>query len=281
MNILLTNDDGWDAPGIQALASVAREFGTVWIVGPAQHVSGASHQVTWAGTVRLEEKSPMVFAVEGFPTDCVRIAFSQLGIEFDWVLSGINNGGNLGSDIYVSGTVAAAREAALLGCHAIAFSQHRKRFADPDFDWQPAQVMARRVLEQVLNPAHENSAPFTRNINFPDISLEQAHTAAIESCELDRNPLPIAYRQTQPGLLAPEIAYNQRKQSKDSDVFHCFAGTYHGDWFRLCTSDNGWRNRKRFELNVKRTEPHHQLLFSKLLNLLGDFQAKSLPLRNA
>ena len=239
MNILLTNDDGWDAPGIQALASVASQFGTVWIVGPEQHVSGASHQLTWEGPIRLAAKSPRVFSVEGFPTDCVRIAFSQLGIDFDWVLSGINNGGNLGTDIYMSGTVAAAREAAMLGCHAIALSQHRKRFAEPAFDWLPAKVMARRVLEQVLKPAHEYSDPFTRNINFPDVSLEQAHAASIEDCELDRNPLPIAYRETQPGILVPEIAYNQREQSDGRDVFHCFGGRITATRFDFVSSTSG------------------------------------------
>ena len=224
VNILLTNDDGWNAPGIQALASVASDFGTVWIVGPSEQVSGASHQMTWEGNIRLTEKSPQVFAVGGFPTDCVRIAPSQLGVSFDWVLSGINNGGNLGTDINMSGTVAAAREAAMHGCHAIALSQHRKRFTEPDFDWNPAKEMARRVLEQVLNPANEYSATYTANVNFPDVSLEKAKTASIEFCELDRNPLAAVYREVEPNLFVPEIVYNQREQAEGRDVAHCFAG---------------------------------------------------------
>ncbi len=224
MNILLTNDDGWDAPGIQALASVAREFGTVWIVGPADHVSGASHQISWGEPVRLLEKADKVFAVKGFPTDCVRIAFSHLDVPFDWVLSGINNGGNLGSDIFMSGTVAAAREAALQGTHAIAFSQHRKQFEDPDFDWAPAQEMARRVLNETIRPSSEYSEVFTRNVNFPDVSLTDSKTVAIEYCELDRNPFPISYNETEPGVFYSNVNYNQRSRTENHDIAHCFGG---------------------------------------------------------
>ena len=124
MNILLTNDDGWGAPGLRALESVAGAFGNVWTIAPRDHMSGISHQMTFEVPMTLDEKSNQSFALSGTPADCVRVGLAQLDISFDWVLSGINKGANLGSDIFVSGTVAAAREASLFGCRAIAISQH-------------------------------------------------------------------------------------------------------------------------------------------------------------
>lgn len=115
MHILVTNDDGIDAPGLAALVEVARSLGEVTIVAPHCHRSGCSHAATSDQSLHLVERGPRHFALCGTPVDCVRVALLHLDPRIELVLSGINDGGNLGVDVLMSGTVAAAREAALLG----------------------------------------------------------------------------------------------------------------------------------------------------------------------
>jgi 5'-nucleotidase len=113
MKLLLSNDDGIDAPGLAALFDAAREFGEAVIVAPAGPQSGVSHAVTFERAVRLEERSPTHFALHGTPADCARLGLLRVVPDAKWVLSGINHGANLGADVYYSGTVAAVREAVL------------------------------------------------------------------------------------------------------------------------------------------------------------------------
>ncbi len=120
MQILLTNDDGIDAEGLQSLARELSGVGKVIIVAPARGCSCCGHSVTTASPLVVREVREDQFAVEGWPADCVRVAIHHLKLEPDWVLSGINHGGNLGVDILMSGTVAAAREAS---CTAFALWQ--------------------------------------------------------------------------------------------------------------------------------------------------------------
>ena len=128
MKLLITNDDGFSAPGIQLLANVAAEFGQVTVVAPACQQSGISHRITFENPLNLVEKGTNAYSVDGTPADCVRVALSLWEGEFDCVLSGINDGANLGVDIYYSGTVAAAREATFFGLRSIAFSQYRANY---------------------------------------------------------------------------------------------------------------------------------------------------------
>ena len=223
MKLLLTNDDGWDAPGIMALAEVAREFGDVWIAAPDDHVSGISHQLTWFGNIRLSGHGNQTYSIAGTPADCVRLGLNHLGVEFDWVLSGVNNGANLGADIYMSGTVAAAREAALLGCRALAISQHRKDFQNPEFDWRASQEKVKWILAEYCNDGSKSYAPgFVRNINLPDLPVGES--CEILECNLDRNPLPVTYKQSSPGVFESCPDYNGRSKTPGFDVEACFAG---------------------------------------------------------
>ena len=113
MRILLTNDDGIDAPGLAALRDAAAVLGgDLVVVAPAECHSGCGHRVTTDRAIRVEELARGRFRVGGTPADCVRIAVAQLVPDAALVLSGINAGGNLGADVHHSGTVAAAREAA-------------------------------------------------------------------------------------------------------------------------------------------------------------------------
>src|SRR5260370_30058625 len=130
MRFILTNDDGIDAPGLRALEEAARQIGEVIVVAPAEPQSGCSHRVTTSALIRIHPAGPNRFAVEATPADCVRVALHRFGPEPTWVLSGVNEGGNLGADVHHSGTVAAVRAARLHGWTAAALPQaHRQGWA--------------------------------------------------------------------------------------------------------------------------------------------------------
>src|SRR5436190_6597989 len=148
MKILLTNDDGIDALGLAALADAAQTLGQLTWIAPHTHQSGCGHRVTTDGPIRLFRKDENRWAIDGTPADCVRVALFGLAKDVDWVLSGMNHGGNLGADVYISGTVAAVREAALHGKRAIAVSHYRK--GNLEYDWERARRWMNRVLADVI-----------------------------------------------------------------------------------------------------------------------------------
>src|SRR5947209_1509937 len=168
MRLLLTNDDGIAAPGIEALFQAAVQLGEPVVVAPTDALSGCSHRVTTDGPIRIRDEGPGRYAVDGTPADCVRVALHRLVPDAAWVLSGINAGGNLGADVHYSGTVAAVREAVLHGWPGIAVSQYRKR-ALP-FDWRRATAWTVAVLRDLLQ------RPWTPgtlwNINLPHLERE-------------------------------------------------------------------------------------------------------------
>ena len=125
MTLILTNDDGIDAPGIRALLK-AVEGQKVIVAAPVDHLSGCGHQVTTTKAINVHRRSVTEYAIAGTPADCTRIALSNLCPEAKFVLSGINAGGNMGADVYISGTVAAVREAAFHGVSGIAVSHYLK-----------------------------------------------------------------------------------------------------------------------------------------------------------
>jgi len=221
MNILITNDDGWGFDGIKVLESVARQFGNVWTVAPDKPMSGISHQLTFERPMSFVEKEPQSFSLDGTPADCVRVAMTQLDVEFDWVFSGINKGANLGSDIYVSGTVAAAREASLFECKAMAFSQHLNQFKSP-FDWSRPSRMARRLLTELLTRETPNGSWI--NVNFPDLGSDDDENLAIVETEHDCIPLPADYTKTDDGKLVYCSVYNDRVRTPGYDADVCFSG---------------------------------------------------------
>lgn len=233
MKILITNDDGWQADGIVALMEVAQTFGDCFLVGPADHQSGISHQITMHRPIELIQHQPQAYSVDGTPADCVRIGLThlaeKLGHSFDLVLSGINNGGNLGSDVFVSGTVAGAREAAIFGVRAISLSQHRLRFKDA-FDWTHSKSVAHRVLEHCLARSDFEARQYL-NANLPDFSEHDSvpEFKIVDPCQRDPNPLPTGY------MVEPDATsdtekltysgkYNDRKRDAGSDIEVCFSG---------------------------------------------------------
>jgi len=218
MKLLLTNDDGIDAPGLRALLSVARDFGEPVVVAPATPQSGMSHVITWESGVRLEGRGEGQFAIHGTPADCTRIGLLHVAPETSWVLSGINQGGNLGADVYYSGTVAAVREAVLHGWPGIAFSHYLRRGLEPD--WERAAQLAAVVLPLLLARPVEPGLFYNVNLPHPEAT---APDPDVVFCPLDPHPLPLSYRhENDHHYYDGDYQARQRKPGADVDV--CFNG---------------------------------------------------------
>jgi 5'-nucleotidase len=172
MRILIANDDGYLAPGLVALVEACRGLGDIEVIAPEQNASGMSNSLTLNRPLSVFEApagpSKGFHVVNGTPTDCVHVALTGLlDRRPDLVLSGINNGANMGEDTLYSGTVAAAMEGFLFGVPAIAFSLAHKGWAHLD----AAARAARRVVEAAIaDPsfAAPGTAPWLLNVNIPD-----------------------------------------------------------------------------------------------------------------
>jgi len=233
MKILVSNDDGWDAPGIGLLTSVLEELAEVWVVAPATPQSGISHQMTFERPMQLTQYSDRRYHLNGTPADCARVGLTQLGQDFDWVFSGVNNGGNLGVDFFISGTVAAAREATFFGKKAVAISQHRLNYP-AEFDWEAARPLLMRVIKNIFERSDFADGDLC-NINLPDCSQRDRQAVKIIDCDLDRNPLPYDYgraegnrpsedSQSREQTLLYRGTYNQRLRDSDKDISVCMGG---------------------------------------------------------
>jgi 5'-nucleotidase len=219
MQILLTNDDGIDAPGLAALETAVRPLGRPVVVAPDVPLSECSHRVSTKRPIPVAEVGPGRFAAGGTPADCVRLALVHLAPETDWVAAGINAGGNLGVDVYLSGTVAAVREAALSGKPAVAFSHYRR--AGAQIDWSAAAAMAGRVLEVLLQCPPSPGAFW--NVNFPHLDDPAAAEPEIVFCPLDHCQLPVDY-EIDPSGYRYRGVYRQRRYRPGTDVDLCFSG---------------------------------------------------------
>ena len=219
--ILVTNDDGWMAPGIALLAEAAANFGEVTVVAPEVEQSGMSHRITFDRPLAIQQKSTGFYSVDGTPADCVRIAIAKLGGGFDWVLSGINDGANLGVEIFYSGTVAAAREATLLGVPAIGLSQYRVKYLEA-FDWSQQKNLVERLLGQMLT-ADERKPGKWLNLNLPDPSTCPESGPQVIECRADYSALPNQYSDTNGGAEL-DFKYRERPRQEGRDVEVCFGG---------------------------------------------------------
>jgi len=164
MRILIANDDGYLAPGLAALVKAIEGLGEVDVIAPEQNASGTSNSLSLHRPLSLYRGVNGFRYVNGTPSDCVHVALTGLLPERpDLVLSGINNGANMGDDTLYSGTVAAAMEGFLFGIPSIAFSQVEKGWAHLD----AAAAVARSVVESVL-AAGPFKVPFLLNVNIPN-----------------------------------------------------------------------------------------------------------------
>ena len=219
MKFLVTNDDGIDAAGLEALVNAAKDLGEAVVVAPAEAQSGVSHRVTWQEGVRIEARDEKRHAIHGTPADCVRLGLLKLVPEANWVLSGINHGANLGADVHYSGTVAAVREAVLHGWPGIAVSHYRK--SGIPFDWARATEWVRPILKDLL--ARPNEPGLFYNVNLPNLPPD-AQTPEVVWCALDPNPLPLNYRHEEESDLYFAGDYQLRHRTPGADVDVCFGG---------------------------------------------------------
>ena len=217
MNFLLTNDDGFDAPGIATLRAVLSKFGRVITVAPAEEHSGCGHRFTAFSEISVEGQGEDHYVVAGTPVDCTRVGLFKFGEEIDWVVAGINQGGNLGTDVFASGTVAAVREAALRGKPGIAISQFHNQTG---LEWNRSSSHAEFILQELFSRPIPESGFW--NVNLPAFHVENPRPTFVD-CPLDVTPLALEF-QEQASLYRFVGSYQNRPRASDHDVDVCFRG---------------------------------------------------------
>ena len=174
MRILLTNDDGYYAPGLKVLEEIAARLSDdIWVVAPAEEQSGAGHSLTLTRPIRVRKHGDRRFAVAGTPTDAVMMALARIMQDHkpDLILSGVNRGANLAEDVTYSGTVSAAMEGALAGVRSIALSQvYSREGAGDAVPFEAAAAWGERVLRPLLEAPLEPRSLV--NINFPPVGAD-------------------------------------------------------------------------------------------------------------
>lgn len=218
MKIVLTNDDGYDAPGLSALKKCVAPVAECIVVAPKHPQSGVGHRVSLWEPISVEKQDQRFYVVDGSPADCTRLALKVIAPDADWLIAGINPGANLGSDIYQSGTVAAAREAAILGCKAIAVSQYISR--NGVIDWDVTGYHVTSVLSSLFRKRLCNGQYW--NVNMPH-PLSLVETPAYVSCPLD--VFPHDYRFESDGNAYRYVGIiHDRPRMPGRDVDVCFSG---------------------------------------------------------
>ena len=174
MRILLTNDDGVNAPGLKVLEAIARKFSDdIWIVAPMEEQSGAGHSLTLSRPLRVREHGPQHYSVSGTPTDAVMMAIGHLMKDNkpDLLLSGVNRGANLGEDVTYSGTVSAAMEGAISGIRSIALSQvYAKEGLGDSIPFDASAAWGERVVRALLEQPDRGRTLI--NVNFPALPAD-------------------------------------------------------------------------------------------------------------
>jgi 5'-nucleotidase len=181
MRILISNDDGYQAPGIIALFNAMKKIADVEVVAPEQNNSAKSNALTLHSPIYIRQAENGFRYVTGTPADCVHIALTGLlGYKPDLVVSGINNGANMGDDTIYSGTVGAAMEAYLMGIPAIAFSQVERGWGNIE----DAAQWAMGFVQNMTQPSLSQNAPWLLNVNIPNKPFKELKTSKI--CRLGR-----------------------------------------------------------------------------------------------
>jgi len=188
MRILITNDDGINAPGLEVLEEIAARIagteGEVWTVAPAFEQSGVGHSISYTRPMMVARLGPRRFAAEGSPADCVLAAIYDVlqGAKPDLVLSGVNRGNNTGENVMYSGTVGGAMEAALQGIPAIALSQYMgPGTADLDDPFDSARTHGEPLIRRLLASGiwTEEDYRIFYNVNFPPVSASRTGPARV------------------------------------------------------------------------------------------------------
>lgn len=229
-HFLITNDDGFDAPGLAALYLALKPLGTVTVVAPAACHSSRGHAVDTKNAFRLTVQQTQtmgeIHVAHSSPADCIRVALGHLLPEPpDYVVAGINPGANLGVDLFYSGTAAAAREAAIMGVPAIAVS--RLFSAHADIDWEQLGAQVTRVVRLLTEERFQLPAAHFWNVNFP-LPTETGYPEEISIVPQGILPHVVDFKvqETESGerLLQYSGAYRERGFTSGCDVGSIFAG---------------------------------------------------------
>ena len=228
MRILLTNDDGIDAPGLHALRQIAAELSEdVWVIAPETNQSGASHSLSLHEPLRMRRIDERAFAVRGTPTDSVIMGVRHVLKDRapDLVLSGVNRGANMAEDVTYSGTIAGAFEGTILGIRSMALSQAYGGDAAKGLQWQTAIAHAPRIIARLLAI---DWAPFSvMNINFPDREPEDVvDTVVTTQGRRDPGLLQIEERHDTWGNPYYWLAFERRRSTtqEGTDLWAVYSG---------------------------------------------------------
>ncbi len=215
MRILLTNDDGIDAPGLHALRQIASELSDdVWVIAPETNQSGASHSLTLHEPLRMRQLDDRAYAVRGTPTDCVIMGVRHVLKDAvpTLVLSGVNRGANMAEDVTYSGTIAGAFEGSILGIRSLALSLAWGIEPDKGLRWQTAIAHGPALIRRLLSEDWDAST--VMNINFPDCEPDAvAGIAVTEQGRRDPGLLNIDKRTDTWGTPYYWLAFQRRRSN--------------------------------------------------------------------
>lgn len=235
LKILLTNDDGIEAPGIRALhESVTHALKAyqqdlsyeIVTVAPDRCRSECGHSIETSRPLTMRTVRENWHSIDGTPVDCIRVARYAMGFQPDMVFSGINAGANLGVNLMVSGTFAAAREANLLGFAAMAASHYRRPDVPRTWDHTPQWLRQtiHEFIDAALDARRESTHPPLWNVNLPAIHPDPTLIPTRAECDVDRCPIDRTGSIDQYGRVRFELDFHARPRERGRDVQHCFEG---------------------------------------------------------
>jgi len=191
LRILVTNDDGINAPGLAIAENIARALSDdVWVVAPETEQSGASHSLTLTMPLRLREVAKQKYAVTGTPTDCVMMGVAEIlkGKKPDLLLSGVNRGSNIADDVTYSGTIAGAMEGTALGIPSVALSQSYGFEEGYQVRWHCGETRGPAIIRRLVEIGWPEDVLI--NMNFPD--CEPGDVAGVEITEQGKRDIQTA-----------------------------------------------------------------------------------------
>ena len=217
--ILLSNDDGYDSPGIRLLKDGLKDLGRVVISAPLREMSASSHSITLRREIKVEEVEPDVFAVSGTPADSVLIAiYGILERMPDIIISGINDGHNLGEDVFYSGTVAAAREGAMYGVPSLAASLVLNQ--DPHRHYESAVYFVRKIALVMMEEKMQGEL---MNLNVPNSPLDEIKGLKITRLSTRRYKDPVMKLRENLYVIGGEPLWNREKGTDLEAVLEGYA----------------------------------------------------------
>lgn len=228
MRILVTNDDGIDAPGLHALREIAGTLSdNVWVVAPETNQSGAGHSLSLREPLRMRQLDDRAYAVRGTPTDCVIMGVRRVLFETppDLILSGVNMGQNIAEDVTYSGTIAAAFEGTHVGIRSIALSQAYGFNGNRRARWETAIAKAPSLIQRLL--AEDWHPNVLMNVNFPDRAPDDvAGTLITRQGKRDENLLAIDERRDTWGTPYYWLGFERKLSNppNDTDLWAIYNG---------------------------------------------------------